>query len=86
MKIIKKKKKHAFDTYRLRSSPLTSALFDHWCLIAWIAHWIVGTDPVTETRFSLGFVLELSSELMLFSSLVLAGNNLLNFSLVKQLS
>ena len=53
---------------------------------AWIAHWIVGTDPVTKTRFSLGFVLELSSELMLFSSLVLAGNNLLNFSLVKQLS
>lgn len=53
---------------------------------AWIAHWIVGTDPAFKTRFPLGFVLELSSELMPFSSLVLAGNNLLNPSLVKQLS
>ena len=53
---------------------------------AWIAHWIVGTDPLSKTHFSLGFVLELSPQLMLFSSLVLAGNNLLNFSLVKHLS
>ena len=72
--------KHAFDTCDLLSQALCSITG------AWIAHWIVGTDPVFKTSFSLGFVLELSLEPMLFSSLVLAGNNLLNFSIGKQLS
>lgn len=83
MKIIKNKK-----SMHLTLTACDLLLSRVLCSItgAWIAHWIVGTDHVTKTRFSLGFVLELSSELMLFSSLVLAGNNLLNFSLVKQLS